>query len=307
MLARLCLRQRLGIDGRVLAVTRTEPALPPGAVLPGRDIAGDVAAHQLAAQGRDDAHRLCLAHLALVPVRGDHVTGKHILVDAEVGALALAGQGGGQGIGQGIEAGKSPKGGRHAQAPRPTGVHAAAPVAELAGMQRTQVVLPGMAGANIGRGDARDMHMRYRRMHGDAPHPGAAMHTPGKAHVVRMVVQHHHPQRARGAEALAGDAVLDQQPGQVVKIATAHPGRAMLRRQLGLQMAAELLVAAQRCAKADRLLPVAQRQAQLTRQWADGAIDIQHQRGHRCSCHARSLSKCRENRRPKARSSGLRM
>lgn len=136
------------------------------------------------------------------------------------------------------------------------------------------------------------------------------MHAPGKAHIVRVVVQHHHAQRMLGAEALVGNAALDQRPAQMVKVAAAHEHGAMLRGQLLLYGLAEAPEAAQAAAKAHQLMPICERQALFPGQRADRSVDIQHHRcwlHHALSLHWRSLSNRPEKRRPNARSKGLRM
>ena len=136
------------------------------------------------------------------------------------------------------------------------------------------------------------------------------MHTPGKAHIVRVVVQHHHAQRMLGAEALLGNAALDQRPAQMVKVAAAHEHGTVLRGQLLLHGLGEAPEAAQAAAKAHQLLPLGERKPLLLEQRAYRSIDIQHHRcllHHGLSLHWRSLSNRPEKRRPKARSTGLRM
>ena len=56
------------------------------------------------------------------------------------------------------------------------------------------------------------------------------MHAPWEAHIVRVVVQHHHAQRALCRKSMLGNAMLDQGPAQVMKIAAAHQRRTELGR-----------------------------------------------------------------------------
>jgi hypothetical protein len=116
-----------------------------------------------------------------------------------------------------------------------------------------------VSGADVRRGDAEHVHMAHEWQHCHAAHPRAAVHAEWKAHVVRMVVQHH------DLDGLIRLQALDQRPAQVMKIATAHEHRAVLLRQQLVEHGTKALHSRKRATEADRLLPVFQRQHQPLR------------------------------------------
>ena len=152
---------------RCPAVGGAEPALPRGPVVPDRDIAGDIAADDLAMQGLRQRLQVGAQQHALVPV-GAHLVGRErILVDAEIGIHRPAASSGGPPppASRGREAAKARP---QAQPARPARIDAGAPVRDLAAPDGTQVVFPGMRGAQVAGSDADDVHVRHLRQPRDA-------------------------------------------------------------------------------------------------------------------------------------------
>ncbi|MNI54705.1 hypothetical protein D3C73_1096090 [compost metagenome] len=162
---------------------------------------------------------------ALVPVAARYLLGEHVLVDRQIGGLRRLRLFGGERGNQCFGMFEAAEGARHAHAAGPAYIHVHAPVGQPSPQQGPPVVLPRVAQADIGGGDAQHVHMRYLRQRSGGIHPGTAVHAEGKAHVVRVVVQHHQLERDARVQA------LQQWQAEMVEVAAAEHHRAELCRQ----------------------------------------------------------------------------
>jgi len=121
------------------------------------------------------------------------------------------------------------------------------------------MVFPGVAQADVTRGDAQHVDVRDLRQLAGGIHPRPAVHAERKTHVVRMVVQHHQ------LEGLLRAHALQQRQAEVVEVATAEHYRAELGRQRCQHFSGETVQGGIAAGEAQWIVPL--RQGQGLRLW----------------------------------------